>query len=336
MGIRSYDHTRITGLSNSGVTDASGTWNEDVNIGSFVSVPAGATGVVLVIEHNGGSNRYIGLRTPGKTQTQFLADVGAQTGIMQVCPLGPNNTIDIYVRDAAVTYIWIVGVTDSRWQFVDADNPVLVTGMTSAFTTKTISSAPDGTVGVLLSSTTGNTIGWRATGLSNSVAGGIGRCVAKLNGSKQVDLRESASSDISVRAYISGGVNFDANYPPATDTCTADGTWRTSTIVHAGKSMANIKRSAISEDTINTSTRRNGSSYAPLSSTNSTFYEWMWVPLSSPAGEFQYRMESGATDTVIYDFAWFDDFQSGVPQTIRPVTMLRTNRATVAGTGTVT
>src|SRR3990172_7235415 len=102
MSWSNVTRTTITGLSASGTTDDLGTWNEDIDLDSFVTVPGGATGVILNISNTNSSTRWLGVRRPGDTTDIFLQDI-ARDLRWQICPLGAGNTIDLYTENASDT-----------------------------------------------------------------------------------------------------------------------------------------------------------------------------------------------------------------------------------------
>lgn len=330
MGVKSYDNVLITGLSSSGTTDDLGAWNEDVALSSFVTLPSGATGVILRIDQTFGGNRWVGVRTPGKTTAAYLNDISQSQGWYVVCQLGAGGTIDLYCETAANANFYIVAITDAAWSFTDIDSPVTLS-TTSTMTTFTLSGAPEGTIAAAIKAEFA--LSWRPYGSSAGNYGGIGTCVGQVDSSKRIDLRTSTSTTVRVVAYITSGVNFPT-FASVSETWTADSTWRTSTMTNAGKSLVNLKRGAIAEDGIGGSLRRTGSAFNP-NLNYSTLHEWQFTSLDS-SGQFDYWLETGMTDTLHYLMASFDEPASGTALSITSVSPSNIDSGetvTIVGTG---
>lgn len=333
MGVRSYDNVQITGLSDSGTADNLGAWNTSVDLDTFVTIPAGATGVILRIDNTGGSPRWAGVRTPGKTNAEYLNDTSVQISIVIIAKLGPGNTIDLYQELGTSVKFYILGVTDSRWTFTDIDTRSVLDITAASFASYTLS--PPAGQSIVVLNGNGSTCGWRPYGSASSISASIGTMVGQLDGSNRIDLRAgNTTSDMSYIAWVSGGVNFMSPFDGTAEEVTADSAWHTSSYAAPGKSMALLKKFASAEDTIAASFRKAGSSFN-VTATGSSFYEWLWVPLNE-SGQFDYWVETGLVDTTYNVMATFDDFQSvGGPRRIRPATMLAAQAATVAGSGSV-
>jgi len=89
----------ITGLSNSGTTDETGTWNEDVDLtGAPFNVPSDASAVFIYVETDGIAGWY-GLRDPANdtARSGFQTDAVATAAGSFIAPVNAG-TIDIYTE----------------------------------------------------------------------------------------------------------------------------------------------------------------------------------------------------------------------------------------------
>lgn len=328
MGVRSFDHVEITGLTASGTTDNAGAWNTSVDLGSYATIPSGATGAIFSI--NVPTNqRWFGLRKPGAANPETLVDVQQQQGRVAFCPLGAGNTIDIYIENTTDVKVYLVAVVD--WDIRSADETRETFAATNAWTNYTLASAPAGTIGCVVNSQNSLTTGWRPFGNTSVFpTQSIGRMVVPVDGSFRFSARSASADTLEVVAYITSGVTWPT-VDSVSESFTADSTWRTSAMTAAGRQLVQIRRPS-GTDSAGGQFRKSGSSYNP-NSTVSTFIEWPFVPVGSD-GKFQYWLETGATQNTFYLTAYFDDFASGVRR-IRPATMITAQPATVAGTGAV-
>ena len=307
MGIRAFDNVRITGLTASGAVDGSGTWNTAVDISPFVTIPAGATAVILRIYNASASAQWAGVRTPGKTTAELHIDFPGYDVRDIVVPFVPGQTtLDLYCENATNIEFRVVGVTDSRWHFFDIDGPrptVLSTGATWA--SRTISEAADGAVAAIIQNAR-----WRPVGATGEIVNPpTGTALVQLDGSKAVELNTGQA--VPLIGYVDGGVTFPAHLS-AQITATLDGTWRLSDQASAGSAIAHIAVDKASAGT-HVDFRKVGSAYTSVA-TGSAYDEYFYTALDA-SGQFEYLGESGTTATM-YVTAYVEDFQVASGATI--------------------
>ena len=188
MSVHRVAATRITGLAASGTTDDLGSWNEDVDLDSFVTVPSGATAVILTLVNDSSSSRFMGVRTPAKTTAVYHLDQTGDTQREFFVPLGAGNTIDIYCEEVATSYFVILGFTSDAWTFfdIDATLPVMPTTGGTLQTITAPAEIPSGVETILMHGF--DNADWMPVGESTLLVGGAitAPALLKLDGSKQV------------------------------------------------------------------------------------------------------------------------------------------------------
>lgn len=295
--------TQITGLSTSGTADSAGTWNTGVDLDSFVTVPSGATGVIVAIQNTSSSLRWAGLRTTGKTTPVLLADFQINSAIQhRIVPLGAGNQIDLYLEGATVTF-YILGFTASDFTFFDIDGTLPSIASTSGVTS-TVAAPADvtGAVAILTHNFVG---GWSPTGEVALIATTAGSAspnslLMQVDGSRELRLNTNATT--SILGYTTAGVTWNAWLGNAEDV-TADGTWRDGESSNGAAKLAHIQWTGFSaaqgfsvrEDGVTTP------SGAPLVAYGMGFY----APLSS-LGAYEYLAESTFTGSP-YVVAWLSE-----------------------------
>lgn len=307
MGVRFFDNVAITGLSASGTTDANGTWNTSVDLGSFVTIPDGATGVILRVVNSDSSQRWAGVRTPGKTAIEWQIDTFANGVYDVICQTGAGNTIDLYCENATFVTFRVVGVTDPDWVFHDIDGSrPSVTSTASNWQSRTFSGAEDGALAVLTSTTVQ---GWRPTGAStNTTYAMSGFKLMKLNETKSLQLNVGTS--VTAIASIVGGVTF-SDWLTERQAVTFDSTWRDASMSASGSAgvMVHADKSGTGH---RWDFRENGSAYT-TNHTGTSPYTSFFTKVSE-AGAFEYSAETGGNGT-LYLFAKFADFTEPGPAT---------------------
>lgn len=98
---------QVTGLSNSGTTDATGTWNQDVDLTSY-GVPTNASAVLLYLRLAGA--RWYGARNPADdtAKSEFQGD-GPADGVSTFIVPCSNGTVDLYLEDATNDKWYVAG-----------------------------------------------------------------------------------------------------------------------------------------------------------------------------------------------------------------------------------
>jgi hypothetical protein len=291
--------TRITGLASSGVTDGSGTWNEDVDLDSFVTVPSGATGVIMGITNEQGSPRWAGLRTAGKTTALWQADQSLDSYRQEIVPLGAGNTIDCYTEETAQCHFYILGFVD--WTFFDIDGALpsvaSTSGSNSTITAPT--EVPSGANNMLMRAMTG---GWMPVGESTIMTASVGdaQILVKLDASKQVVFNTTNANGV-----LGYAPNADISWTAwlvTSESITADGAAHTGTSSNTNADFAHIQWDSYSTGE-GFGTRRAGSSVPPLPVVN-TFGRAQWPQLNA-SGQYDYIAESSWGNTA-YVIAWLN------------------------------
>lgn len=308
MGVQVYDQVLITGLSSSGTTDSLGTWTTGVDISSFVTLPTGASGVLLLM-NNGTSagSRWLGVRTTGKTTAQSLSSVSPQLYSHTWVPLNGSGQLDFYCQDATTAKFYILAVTDSSWVWNDIDAGFPTVSCSSSYTTRTLS-VDAATTGVLLRGST-TAWAWRPVGTTSALTVNTGTEIVGLNGSYQFQNISSSTSTQEIIAEIRGGVTVNPTWPPTEETPVADGTWYDSTLtIPAGKALAAIRKTTVT----NTSWwkwRKKGASFDPATS---QIHGLSGIRHYAPVdgnGVFQYNVESASTGNQLVTL-WLDGVSS--------------------------
>lgn len=293
--------TRITGLSNSGTTDNLGTWNEDVDLDSFVTVPAGVTAVILMVANDASSPRWQGVRTPGKTASPYFVDAIIDSQRYSIVPLGAGNTIDLYAEAATTTFFVILGFMSADWTFFDID--ATLPQLPSTTGTQTVSGPSEVPAGATLLML-GFIYDWMPVGesvlLDASDTNALSPQLIKLDGSKQVQLNAAAASNI--YGYTTTGVTW-TTWLSSAESITADGTAYTGTSSNAAAEFAFISWSGWSTGQ-GFATRAQGDSVVPMVSVNSPGNGHF--PQLNVSGQYQYQAETGFTGTV-YVVAWLTE-----------------------------
>ena len=327
MPATSFDHVEVTGLTSSGTTTNAGNWQAaDVDLGSFITVPSGATAAIILLVNRNSSQRWAGIRTGGKTAPVVLVDQSADDSITVIVPLGTGNTVNFYAESVSSIGVkfYILGTLGSEWTWFDIDGTaVTLTSTASAWASRTVSELPSGTQTIVMPNGGAR---WRPTGETNDYTTGSGFKLVKVDASKAFDLLSTV--DERVQGYSSSGVTWEA-WGGNSLSYTADGTWRTGQ-TNSGKAIAHLQH-VESLGSLTYAYRQAGSTW-DLNRTNN-FSEAMYAPLSE-AGTFEYNMESTYAATV-YVLAWLDAASSGPS-----VTAVNTDEAlspgetaTITGTG---
>lgn len=317
MSVHKVAITQITGLSVSGTTDQNGTWNEDVDLDSFVTVPSGATGVILHVTNTTSSARWAGARTPGKTNAVLLVDYPATNAQAQrIVPLGAGNTIDLYLEGTTVQFR-ILGFTDSTWTFFDIDGTLPTIPHTSGVTTTaTASASVDGATAILAHNFTG---AWSPIGESTTITATASghtpnQLLMKTDASRQI--RMNTNADTNILGYTtSNGVTW-TTWLSSAESITADGTWRDGSSTNSDALFAHLQWTGFSS-TQGFGTREDGAA-APANSPENNQGIGQFAPLSD-AGAYEYNAESTFTGTP-YVVAWLSENTSGGSSTATPTT----------------
>lgn len=298
MTMKRVTPTTITGLSVSGTADGSGTWNEDLDLDSFVTVPAGANGVLMHVRNGQGSAGWVGCRTAGKTTPVLLADMNTQAEAHVPIPLGPGNTIDLYQEFSSAVFTPIGFFIGPAWVWLDVDGPAIElpsSGGVLATVTAPNDVPANATIMML---TNGSTDGtgwdntWRPTGqttVSDPINGPGG--LLKLNGARQVDINTSSAKRI--LGYCTQGIMWRAWYPTA-ESGAGDGTFQDAGTTSPTDEFAYCTCNVAT--TVGVALRENGGSFpsaVPAGNgwaSNRQAENW-YAPLAS--GVFEFAVEAG-------------------------------------------
>lgn len=308
MSVSKVSITQITGLSTSGAVDGSGTWNTGVDLDSFVTVPAGATGVMLLITNTSSSARWAGVRTAGKTNAVMHMDFPPNDAhATRIVPLGTGNTIDCYLEATTVQF-YILGFTDDTWTFFDIDGTLpSITNTGGAAATVTAPADVDGATAILAIDYAGQ---WSPTGeasqISTNASGASpNQLLMKIDGSRQLDL--AGTNPVNILGYTtSNGVTW-TTWLSSAESITADGVWNNGTSSDAGSHFAHIQWTGFNQ-AHGFGTREDGVT-TPSNSPLNTQGLGRFTPLSD-AGAYEYNAESTFTGTP-YVVAWLGEHTAG-------------------------
>ncbi len=186
-----------------------GSW-QDVDVSSVIG--AGATGVVLQIDENGG---LLGLRKKGSTDNRVKPTYHGWA----VIGLDTNGEFQAYVTAGAAIYL--VGYTDSSWTFnTNADDVTL--GASGAWTDIDVSVQAPGATGVIIeavsSAGVAKNVGLRKNGSTDNRTNTIYNnshffAVTGVDGSQILEGFTNApiSVDFFLIGYVTGGATFATN-----------------------------------------------------------------------------------------------------------------------------
>lgn len=297
--------TLITGVANSGTVDGTGTWTSGIDLDTLVTVPPGATGAILWVRVAGSSDRWAGVRTPGKATPEFLADVNQRSYRSVLAPLGAGNTLDFYREDSTVEF-HILGFTGSETVFLDVDGPrpTIPARALSWGVVDVSASVPNGAVAIL-TSVDGNGY-YRPTGSSfdNRTTSQAGAALIPLDAARSFEGYGGTAAQ-PIRAYLTGGVTFAFDTDVGEDT--ADGTFRDSPVTNPGQSFAWVVNRA-GASTTGWAARENGDSLA-LSVIGAGYQRGQVVPLDA-SGAFEVAAETSQTVDFKVD-AWLGSASGG-------------------------
>lgn len=316
--------TEITGLVVSGTGDNAGTWNEDVDLDSFVTVPSGATAVLLHVRNASVSARWSGARTPGKTTPILLADMQSTSDAQVIVPLGTGSTVDLYVENLSVDFT-ILGFFMGDWTWFDVDAAAIelpsssgsmatVTAPADCPANAIIMMFHDGTSGSGFANT------WRPTG-ETTVSGTMSGpgTLLKLDASRQVDV--NTSSAFRILGYCTSGVTFQTWYPSG-ETGAADGTFYDSTTTSPGSEFAYVVTTG-NTNTEGVVLRENGSSFPDSVQANNGWgnnqHARSWFVPLDVNGVYEWAVENGATGAPV-TLAYITEPSASSEATVTPTT----------------
>lgn len=148
--------TQITGLT-------ANVWNRNINVGSFVSVPVGATHVLIEVYQNSGTGTAYGFQTSGATPDNLFTQSN-RFQRFEFINLGASNLIDLYTANLTSCRFFIVGYTNHINDVAPFDVSAQVPAANTP-TTVTASGLPDEAEnGVALVSVNGLTASLHAVG----------------------------------------------------------------------------------------------------------------------------------------------------------------------------
>ena len=331
MGVKVYDYVGVTGLSNSGTTDATGSWNT-VTLSSFVTPPTGASGVLIF--YNNGTNagsRWLGIKTTGKTNAILQTDSSPQNGSMLWVALNESGQFDLYCEDATTAKFYILAVADASWVWNDVDGTLPTIPLTVTYGVKTASVAT-GTKAILGRSSV-TSWAWRPVGTGTTITSQSGTEVVGIDTNKQFEGISSSAVSLEVLAEIRDGFTT-GSWPPAAETPTVDGTWRDSTLsIPAGQSLALIRRTTITNSAW-WKWRKKAGTFDPSTTQFSGYTSLRAFAPVDANGNFEYNVESTATGDHTLTGYFSDVASAGLTITsITPSQIDSGESFTIAGTG---
>jgi hypothetical protein len=316
MSMHKVTVTQITGITTLSYNT--------VDLDSFVSVPSGATAVLLAVQNTINGGRALGFRTTGKTgkildeATGLVLALGAAH---HVVPLGTGNQIDIYVGASGVNF-YIVGFFSSAWTFFDIDGTA-VNLPSSGGTLSTVTAPTDVPVSstIMLLESLANT--WRPTGQTSSISHTGQFMLLPLNSSRQVDVNSSATKRI--LGYCSTGVTWQT-WLPADESGAFDGTYYDGTSTSSGKAFAYVHAGGFASSEGFIVREKGTSDFSTIPSNigqfaNTTTGAW-YAPLDS-SGVYQWAAENAVTGNPKV-LAFFDN--ATVPSTSTPYVTVSAQR----------
>lgn len=294
MSIITTTPTEITGLVASGTDDDSGTWNPPKSL----DAPIGATGVFLWCVNTNPSNQWFGVRQTGKTTPHLFMDYNGQVSRLVVMPLGAGGTLDFYTENPVSVRVFVMGYATAKWHFYDIDEATpLIASTGSSWATRAV---PEGIPGCVALIT--GPIAWRPVG--SSATPPLSASPFNLIPVSDEQISINAGTGVKVYGYCADGIEwvFGAEIP-----ITADGAWRKSSVIGAGK-LAALIGAGIGSAADHVSVRPAESAFNTVSSNSGVvtgMRQTLFASLSE-SGEFDYFVEAPSGDpTTLSVDAWF-------------------------------
>ena len=311
------DYTEITGLSESGTADDQGTWNEDIDLSQFLSIPSNATGILLYVGVYLSNDRWAGVRVSGKQTPHYLRDQNNRTAHRLFVPLNQNNTLDLYTEGSVKFYV--AGFTDNDVSYFDVDAGFPETtgnsGNNQMSAATLPAEVPPSASAVIVPDRT--EFGDRETEsgpvYQDEDLRGSDNIIPAHNGEVWYD----GFAELSISAYVkSGGYVWDKQAIALTD----DDTWRDAPVSNANAAGVNVYGFELEG---NFDIRRKGDSWDDLTPTKGARLQSRISGVDSD-GTFQYKVHTDAVDasTEIGIVGWMMGEQNpsqlttpGIPET---------------------
>jgi hypothetical protein len=324
MGVKSYDQQVVTGITNSGTTDGSGSWATIDTGAQLTALPDDASGLLIKVVNLSSSNRWAGIRTTGKTNNEFQIDFSPSNLGFYFVPFPSASKQISFYRESADIEFRVVCALDSTWVFFDIDGTRPTIASTSGIlTTRTVSSCPESSTII----STG--VRWCPQAQSTTFANNpTGQQLMQLDASKNVKINTNGTP--TVIGYTTGDAAWGSWL--SSTAYTADSTWRSGATDFTGKRLAFF---GVDKSTATTryDFRARGSSYNPAV-TASAFDESFFTDLNS-SGQWDYGFETGAAVT-LYAMASFSDYETGVASIASIDQLIESEESTYAIDGSLT
>lgn len=276
MGIKAFDHIKVTGL----VSNSGGAWsgaNLNVDLSAIVttagsSIPNDATGVVILSRYKSGyasSSQTIGLRSSGKTIPHRAIAVpfsGLFSQAIDIVPFTTGKKLDLYTTDATNVEFYILGVTDSTWVFYDIDATLpTFAGTSSAWANRVFSGAPYNVPAnaALLLATCDKWVPTGQTANAMAQANNPEQQIVKLDAASTATFNLGGAT-YSVVGYAKDGFNFNWETWKATTSTYTASSWAQSSYAATGKAMVLLQPDMTFTGFTRVEGRKTGSTYNPV------------------------------------------------------------------------
>lgn len=232
-------NTEITGLAISGTDDGTGSWNVGVNVGTFVSVPPGATGALLEVANITSSVRWAGARTTGKTTPELLEDFGQRSHTHLLVPLSGAGLIDLYRETDAIVFR-LLGFTGPETVYFDIDDTrPSVPSVGASWSTQNLSSIfPAGAQAFITKHSTVARYRTPGSSYSTTATGAAGKCtILPLNEARTLDCYyTSLNEPENIIGYVTSG--FVSAFPAAISDHAGDSVYRVASAANPNAQFA--------------------------------------------------------------------------------------------------
>ena len=301
MGVKTYDHQALTGISDSGTTDGSGTWNVGVNLSAQLSaIPDNAKGALIKTINTSSSARWSGIRINGEATAEFLASMTGNNNRWDFIEFKNGiPTIDFYRQSNSIEFrvLWVL---DYTWHFFQRASRPTISSSGGSPASRTIAECPAASTAITTA------FRWRPTSESTNITNTpTGQQLIKLDADKT--FTSLAGSTQTVIGYTT-----DADWRPwlaDTVSYTADSTWRAASNEYSDRRGAYLCADKTGSN-LEFDFRARGSSYA--SAVGNAADENYFTDLNS-LGQFDYLAETGLS-VPLYVMATVPDAQELIEQ----------------------
>lgn len=287
MAAKPFDQIEITGVSNSGTTDGSGSSTDNIDISLQFDLPSSCSGLLIKIRNVTTSPRWAGIRTSGETTWEVKKDFSQNNHEIFFIPLASGQTSLDFYRESSDIQFRVLAAFSSSVVFFDIDSRPTTASASGTYASRTVGSCPINSTAI----TTGHK--WRPTGESTGITNNpSGQQLVKLDSSSAYESASSSTQTV-IGYFPAGEVTWGA-WLSETQSYTADSTWRQSPITKAGYALAHliVDKSSTATDY---DFRETGSSFTTTA--QNAFDENFFTSLNDD-GNYDYFIETGSTSNV--------------------------------------